>query len=114
MNATTTQLDAVRVLTGIIRRAREAGLPSLSWDVHPYDGAGLEAQTWSNNDDDTLSGLQAWADHLGAEIATTTHERYVSHEIRAEVDGVQIKIYKHTNVTYDFIQVDATEREAGR
>lgn len=101
------QLQAVRVLTGIIRRATEAGLPGLKWSVYPYDGAELEAQPWRRDDGDDLAAMRAWADHLGAEIVTTVYERYTAHEVRAEVDGVQIKIYEHTDVTYAFIQVDA-------
>ncbi len=96
------QLQAVRVLTGIIRRAEESGLPSLTWNVHPYDGAGLLGQPFGGDDDTRGAVLAAWADHLGVKATTTREPSYVAIEVRAEVDGVPVRIFTHT------------DREAGR
>lgn len=100
-----TQLDAVRVLTGIIRRAREAGLPSLSWGLDPYDGAGLAAQPWSLSEGERVDALAAWADHLGVKATTTRHETYTEVKVSAEVDGVPVEVFTHTDNTHKWVAV---------
>lgn len=96
---TTTQLDAVRVLTGIIRRAEEAGLPRLDWCVQYRDGADLTAQPLDLDDDDRTAAIRKWAAHFGVEVETEVHTRYTSVEISTEVDGVRVTVFTHTRET---------------
>ena len=101
---TTTHLDAARVLTGIIRRAEEAGLPRLSWDL-PHYSAILRAQAPASSDDETKTiTMAAWGAHLGVKAETKRyHDRgYTELEILTEVDGVPVEIFCHVDRSADY------------
>ena len=92
---TTTHLDAARVLTGIIRRAEEAGLPLLHWSLHPHT-TNVSGSPFIGDDDETTAATMAvWAAHLGVEVETERHESYAETAIRIEVDGVRVTIWAH-------------------
>lgn len=95
-DTTTTQLDAVRALTGIIRRAEEAGLPRLDWCVESR-AAALAAQPLDLDDDDRTATIRKWATHFGVEIETEAHTHYTSVEISTEVDGIRVTVFTHVN-----------------
>ena len=93
----TTHLDAARVLTGIIRRAEEAGLPLLHWSLHPHT-TNLSASPYVRDDDETQSAtMAAWAAHLGVEVETERHASYTGAEIETVIDGVRVQIWAHVD-----------------
>lgn len=100
----TTQLHASRVLTGIIRRAEEAGLPRLSWSVYPYDGAALDAQPWGGDDEARTIVMAAWGDHLGVKAKTQRYDDYTEIKIAAEVHGVPVRIFTHVDKAANYGQ----------
>lgn len=95
MANTTTQLDAVRVLAGIVRRAEEAGLPRLSWSL-PHHGEELSAQVPARSDDETKTiAMAAWGAHLGVKADVKRHDDHTQLTIVAVVDGVPVGIFCH-------------------
>lgn len=99
MDHTTTQLDAVCVLSWIIYRAQEAGLPDLSWDL-PHYAAQVKAQFPATADDETKTiGMAAWGAHLGVKAeAKRYHDRgYTELEITTEVDDIPVEIFCHVD-----------------
>ena len=109
---TATQLDAVRVLTGIIRRGEEADLPRLAWDVRPYTSAGLSGQPWGGTDDERAAVVAAWARHLDVEVTTEKHDTYVSVSLATRVHGIRVRIFAHTARTYTYVSVPAVKAGA--
>jgi hypothetical protein len=99
---TATQQDAVRVLAKL---TAIDDLPRLSWDVRPYDGAPLTAQPWADDADAKVADLAAWADHLGAEVVTTRYDKYTQVQVSAEIDGVTVEIFTHTDQTHTWVPI---------
>lgn len=110
----TTQLKAVRVLTGIVRRAAEADLPRLTWTVEPYDGAGLRAQPWGGGEVTSVAVIAAWAGHLGVEPVTSRHKKFTKVEVTAEVDGVRVQIFTLTGETHTWVSVPREQAEGAK
>jgi len=93
-------------------------LPPLAWDIAPYaTGVHLTAQALVATDEEGREVLAEWAEFLGAEVQETAHKDYTAlliDTVRLE-DGVHIRIFKHVNVSYDYVKVPkaATEELAG-
>jgi ABC-type sugar transport system substrate-binding protein len=106
---TTTHLDAARVLTGIIRRAQEAGLPLLHWSLHP-NSSNVSGSPFIGDDDETQSAtMAAWAAHLGVEVETEQHASYTGAEIEIVIDGVRVKIWAHVARSASYGQVGGAQ-----
>lgn len=77
-------------------------LPRAVWVVQDLGSTPqIEGQVHRDNDDDVRAGLAAWADALAAEVRTTPYPGYVGHRIETVHEGVEVRMWGHTDVTGD-------------
>ena len=99
---TTTQQSAAIVLAQLVA---VPDLPRLTWRLTGGSRPELIAQPLHDTDDERTAAIRKWAAHFGAEVEVTANDRYTSVEIRAEVDGVPVVVFTHTDRTHTYVAV---------
>lgn len=88
------QKPAVAALADLL----DLDLPPLMWSVTHHWLIGQP----TGDDAERTEAVNRWASVLDANVTVATYDTYVSHNVTAEHMGVEVTVFTHTRVTYDY------------